>query len=1155
MKSRMCAWLLLGLWVVLPLQAQDSRTIKGKISDDRPYTELLVAVTQPNTTLTLDLQSTSGDLDTLLYLVDQEGNIVSENDDRVRGNPDALIVFPFAPVGQYRVVATRYGIGDGDTVGEFVLNMQQTPSQPIQETYDVSPQALDAQGFPKLAPRPRAKWTVIVYYGADNNLEQGLLQDMKEFENAGGSNQDVRIIVLMDRSRSNFVSPMRSQEWSSAKIFEVQSNRKPDGSLIQPDDDVYISTELADLGANPLGASGQLLAQYLIWAAQTFPADRYAIAFGSHGAGWEGLLQDDTPTENDDPTNDNSKFNVPENVALMSIPQLQRALRTVQRATQIERFDVLINDACSMSSIEYLSSMSEFFDLSLASPEIVVNPALDMGLLTQLLNQRTDLIATSKQLVDRYIDTDILAYDTPDIAYLNHAVTDLTQFGAVRQTVEAFAKLFNSNPKWYAPALSKARMDDSTYVYSSFLGSDTKIDLGDLMRNVVRHSNTPELANAALAVIEALDKARVYGKNGGAPQLEKASYYNIYFPSDRDDFRGSEYLNRAEFAEWGLLLRNYFNVSNPDLATITNTPPNDFHAPVAPHIRISNFFPLDGAVSVQSPIVIEGEIVGRNIDQAQVTIDQRQADGTFVRLSTEPFLLDVPTDKGIVRVNRWESGVDIRDITWDVTLPQIRGVDAQGQAITSFEYLSFTAQVATLNGAYREPNGASWHDVTIVFDNIADDSTHEGLVQRVLSNSTTSEALGNINIPLGSEFVAYRPRVTADGITVLERSPMVWIWDETAIRYAFAPAPNGEYQIGILATAVGGSTGFAKRDVRVDNANANVDLRADTAPFAGFTLARPLGWQRMVYSDGFTGACEVSTFAPALLEAYRITSPQSPSFANLSVYLLPQLISDTGEVVALSDPQSQDDILKQLALAEVRVTSELKATTFGDKVAFAVSYEYDSVDGTMTGTGYLVENGYSGTIELFGAEALTGEDGVLSELDALLQTTRLFDVNRVLESQERTWGFSGSPDYSIALYGTDFDDPYYLTTDVYDETMQRYVSTNGDIRVQINRQTADNRATIAGIARDLAEQGTQDFEITTIQLLLSPSVGWEALTYEAIRDGERVQGRVYRAFENDAMFTLWFELPIDAQTPELIRTILEPLVDSVVFYSATCDTP
>jgi hypothetical protein len=508
-----------------------------------------------------------------------------------------------------------------------------------------------------------------------------------------------------------------------------------------------------------------------------------------------------------------------------------------------------------------------------------------------------------------------------------------------------------------------------------------------------------------------------------------------------------------------------------------------------------------------------------------------------------------------VRLNRWESGVDIRDITWDVTLPQIRGTDAQGQAIGSFEYLHFTAQVATLHGAYREPNGASWHDVTIVFNNIADDGTHEGLVQRVLSNSTTSEALGTISIPLGSEFVAYRPRVTADGITILERSPMVWVWDESAIRYGFAPAPDGEYQIGILATAVGGSTGFAKRDVRVDNANANTNLRADTAPFAGFTLPRPLGWQRMIYSDGYTGACEVASFAPALLEAYRITSPQSPSFANLSVYLLPQLTLDTGELVPLSDPQTQDNLIQQLALADVRVTSALSAATFADKPAFALSYEYDSADGIMTGVGYLVENGYSGTIELFGAEALKGEDMVQGELDALLQTTRLFDVNHVLESQERTWGFAGTADYKIALYGTNPQDPYYLDIVETDDTLQRYASTNGDIRVQINRQSADNPAPIAGIARDLAEQGTQNFEITTIQLLLSPSVGWEALTYTARREGARVQGRVYRAFENDAMFTLWFELPIEAQTPELILTILEPLVDSVVFYSATCATP
>src|SRR5690606_29238230 len=105
-----------------------------------------------------------------------------------------------AAAGNYRVIATRYGVQDGNTSGAFELLAElQTTATETDSSYDTSHDALAAAGFPELEVQPTATWTILAYYGGDTNLEDGILADLNEFELAGGSSDDVRVIALMDR--------------------------------------------------------------------------------------------------------------------------------------------------------------------------------------------------------------------------------------------------------------------------------------------------------------------------------------------------------------------------------------------------------------------------------------------------------------------------------------------------------------------------------------------------------------------------------------------------------------------------------------------------------------------------------------------------------------------------------------------------------------------------------------------------------------------------------------------------------------------------------------------------------------------------------------------------------------------------------------------
>jgi uncharacterized protein YfaP (DUF2135 family) len=75
-------------------------------------------------TVSINLAAISGSLDTLLLLLDPNGNVVAINDDRELGNTNSLIPnVPLLLQGTYTLIATRYGQSIGGTQGEYVLTL------------------------------------------------------------------------------------------------------------------------------------------------------------------------------------------------------------------------------------------------------------------------------------------------------------------------------------------------------------------------------------------------------------------------------------------------------------------------------------------------------------------------------------------------------------------------------------------------------------------------------------------------------------------------------------------------------------------------------------------------------------------------------------------------------------------------------------------------------------------------------------------------------------------------------------------------------------------------------------------------------------------------------------------------------------------------
>lgn len=816
--------ILTGLLLVTGIQAQSApEEIRGMIDNTNPFVEVPFSLNQ-DARVTLDLRATSGDLDTLLYVVDASGNIILENDDRTRGDTSSRVGDLSLSAGTYTAIATRYGVDEGDTSGNFELNLSYDRQTTPIETFDLSETALEDQGFPQVAPLARAPYAIYAYLGGDTSLEEAILNDLNELEKSGGTDETVRVLALVDRS------PRYTEidgNWKSTRLYEVTAST---GSGIS-------SRLLADFGARDTGKA-ELLAQFLVWAAGHYPAEQTLVTLSGHGGGWSGLIVDESAD------------------SVISLPQLDAALASATAAAGVEKFDLLINEACLMSSIEYFTVVSKYFHQTIASPEIVVEPSLDLSDLASSLHESGDFDAIGRKVIDRYIST---ASQIPSISsdYLSYAIVNLDEFDPVVAGVDAFARIVNSDPIRYSPVLGAAYTN--AYKLGSFAGGLDKLDLGHFMQQVIATTDDPALVKAASNLLEALTVARVYGDAASVASLY-TSYYNIYFPAAAASLN-PRYFRDTPLTAWGQMLVNYFATLSPRLWSVEDSLAA-YHPPQRPQVKIRSVLPT--VATPDLPPTLGLEIVGRSISTGEFVVDRVLPDGRRVRRLSVAILTQVQLPERTETVNTWKSGLDLSYFTWSpFTVPVLTD-----GTHTNEELVIRTRDQATLRGRYTTGSEDDWQEVVVLF-------AADGSVARAMA-PTPFGTWADITLPADTRFQAYTSVVQADGATkYVAGNEYRWgglrTFDRTPV--------SGDYDLGFLIRTRAGTTGFASTPMTIaTSGDAITDTYVDSQ--LGFTVSTPRGWTRSTVEGRLT-------FSTAGTELAIMTQPQADDspYTALSNYL------------------------------------------------------------------------------------------------------------------------------------------------------------------------------------------------------------------------------------------------------------------------------
>ncbi|PKO13803.1 MAG: hypothetical protein CVU39_17405 [Chloroflexi bacterium HGW-Chloroflexi-10] len=500
------------------------------------------------------------------------------------------------------------------------------------------------QNYPTSTPRPTRQpvsgdagqtWLVMMYQDADDQiLEQDIHLDFNEAERIGSTDQ-VTIVSQMDRFRGGFQG---NDDWRSTRRY-----------LVTQDDDLNsIHSELlADLGETNM-ADGNTLVDFVTWAVQTYPADRYAVILSDHGMGWPGGWSDPEPGGTD-PGRAPLISALKEDMIYLS--EMDAAFAAIQANTGVEKFDLIGLDACLMSQLEIYAALQPYAHFAVASEE--TEPGLGWAyasFLGDLVDHpEMDGAQLSARIVDSYVTEDERIVDerarseflrqgsgiggffgsssvsADQLArQLERNITltavDLNALPDLMTRLNAFAYAMQSEDQ---RAIASAR--NYAQSYTSIFGREVPpsyIDLGHFVQLAAKQTGSSTLVQAAESVMNALNAAIVAEKHGSSKP--GSTGLAIYFPNStlyRSPYTGmqSYTMLAGRFTQTSLwddfLVYHYSDRSFAADAAEPVVPVEGgiTRAPGTGNISISEIDASAQSVSTGESISLSAEISGENI--------------------------------------------------------------------------------------------------------------------------------------------------------------------------------------------------------------------------------------------------------------------------------------------------------------------------------------------------------------------------------------------------------------------------------------------------------------------------------------------------------------------------------------------------------------
>ncbi len=568
-------------------------------------------------------------------------------------------------------------------------------------------------------------WLVMLYQDADDKiLEQDIYVDLNEAERVGSSDR-VHIVTQIDRFREGFQG---DGDWYSTKRLYVTRDN----------DLQHVNSQLiADLGEVNM-ADGETLVDFVTWAVETLPADKYVLIMSDHGMGWPGGWSDPSPGGRGDPSIPLAE-RLGDELYLM---ELDAALEKIRAQTALDKFELIGMDACLMAHLEVFSALAPHARYAVASQEtepalgwayasflqsLVDNPDMDGAQLGRLIVD--SYIHEDERIVDPEARAELLRQGSPlgslfsanqiSAEQLTQQMTrditltaiDLTRIPELMGSLnKLFYTLQDENQKNIARARTYAQS------FTSIFGSSVPpsyVDLGNFIDLLVQQGLGSQADSAVNQARSALDNAVIAEKHG--PNKPGATGISLYFPNSQlyqSPLTGPQSYTAiaARFAYdslWDEFLAYHYLGRSFDLGTNNVIVPGadeTVSGPGSGPIQVSELSYSDNVAAPDRPVLLSVDISGQNIGYIYLYVGYHDPSANSLFVADMDYL-ESPSIQEIdgVYYPVWgDSGTFTMEFEWEPVVFAINdGVDTVAALFSPLRYGAAPEDaVYTVEGIY-----------------------------------------------------------------------------------------------------------------------------------------------------------------------------------------------------------------------------------------------------------------------------------------------------------------------------------------------------------------------------------------------------------------------------------------------------------------------
>jgi hypothetical protein len=379
------------------------------------------------------------------------------------------------------------------------------------------------------------KWTLMVYLAGDNNLEAYGLKDLTEMSTVGSSS-DVAVVAQFDR-----MSDQRTRR------YFIRSGQNFEASCVAEVDGVNTGDPRA-------------LIEFITWASQMYPAERYGLVLWNHGSGWKdddvydvaqrqgaaqklsrgqtrGLtsgkigralfrsslesLVADVAQNNRAILYDDSSADFLDNLELRSV--LEKAVEQIGHPLDLIGFD-----ACLMNMVEVHYQIRDFCQVAVGSQETEPGDGWPYDKVLARLVEKPDM--TPEDLGRAIVEAYVWFYQShfPGLSITQSAIR-LNGIEAMGEALDTLARsLIDSLPEQAALGLifsalrSAQRFSDRDYV-----------DLAHFCQVLANHDEEGQIGQAAQSVTDLLlgNASPVITEGHHGPNVANSHGMSIYLPA------------------------------------------------------------------------------------------------------------------------------------------------------------------------------------------------------------------------------------------------------------------------------------------------------------------------------------------------------------------------------------------------------------------------------------------------------------------------------------------------------------------------------------------------------------------------------------------------------------------------------------------------